>query len=404
MERYLKLAQDFFRYDAVRALVVVIVAFVMWLVTKKAVVPVVLRLVKRTKTTIDDAFVEHRVFDRLVYYVPFIAIDFFSRYTGDFAFVLKRLSSVGLSVVTGAVIVSLLSVGNAIYERHPISKRWPLRGYIQVVKLIVWVGAGIAAICALVNKSPWSILSGLGAMSAVLMLVFRHTLLSFVATFQVLSQNLIQVGDWIEMPQYGVDGEVVDITLPNLIVRNWDNTLVVVPSYKLLEDSFKNWRGMEMTGARRIKRAIYIDQNSVRFCDDQMIAKFKKIHLLKPYIERKLKEIEEDAAKRGVDLEESILNGRRLTNLGTFRVYIEEYLKVHPMVRKDMTLMVRQLAPTPQGLPLEVYCFVADTRWVPYEKIQADIFDHIIASVSEFGLSIFQFPTDRALGRVVKVS
>ena len=397
VEEYLKVAHDFFKYDAVRALAVVIFSAFLWIVARRLVSLFVPRLIRKTKTTIDDAFVEHKFFNRLVYYIPFIAMNLLSRYTGGFSFVLERASSVGISLTTGAVAASLLSVGNAIYERHPVSRRWPLRGYVQVVKLVVWVGAGIAAVCALLNRSPWSILSGLGAMSAVLMLVFRHTLLSFVATFQVLSQNLIQVGDWIEMPKYGVDGEVVDITLPNLVVRNWDNTLVVVPSYRLLEDSFKNWRGMELSGGRRIKRAIYIDQSSIRFCDEAMIERFKKVALIKDYIERKLKEIEEEALQSGFQLSESPLNGRRLTNVGTFRVYIKEYLKRHPMIRKDMTLMVRQLQPTPQGLPLEVYCFVADTRWVPYEEVQADIFDHILASVSEFGLRIYQFPTDTSL-------
>ncbi len=387
-------------YGFVKALGILLVSLVLWGIASWVLKGIARNIAKRTKTTIDDAFVEHNVLGILAGYVPFVVMGLLARFAGSFSYFLNKLSDVGIALTTALLISSLLSVLNSVYERHPISKRWPIRGYIQFVKLIVYIAAAIVAVCILINKSPWSILSGLGALSAVLMLVFRHTILSFVATFQVLYQDLVQIGDWIEMPKYGVDGEVIDITFSNLVVRNWDNTVVAVPSYKLLEDSFKNWRGMEQSGGRRIKRAIFIDQSSIKFCDEQMIEKFRKIHLLKAYIEEKLREIEEDARKRGVNLEESPLNGRRLTNIGTFRVYIEEYLKVHPMVRKDMTLMVRQLAPTPQGLPLEVYCFVADTRWVPYEKVQADIFDHILASVPEFGLRIFQFPSDTAVKKV----
>ena len=401
MERVKAVLLKLSSYDVVKSLGILLLAFVLWSVAKWFVKRVSEHVAKRTKTTIDDTFIEHNVFGIAVNYIPFVIIGFLARFSGDFAYFLRKVSDIGVALTTAALVSSLLSVLNSIYERHPISKRWPIRGYIQILKLLAYVSAAIVAVCILINKSPWSILSGLGALSAVLMLVFRHTLLSFVATFQILYQDLVQIGDWIEMPKYGVDGEVVDITFSNLVVRNWDNTIVAVPSYKLLEDSFKNWRGMELAGGRRIKRAIYIDQSSIRFCDEQMIEKFKKIHLLKDYIDKKLKEIEEDARRRGVNLEDSPLNGRRLTNIGTFRIYVEEYLKIHPMIRKDMTLMVRQLAPTPQGLPLEIYCFVADTRWVPYEKVQADIFDHILASVPEFGLRIFQFPSDTAMKKIV---
>ncbi len=401
LQSFLKHLVPILNMDWVRALLVVAGSFATWILARIFVERILYRFIRRTRTTLDDVLVEHNVIKKSLLLVPFALMGFLSPYAISFSLLLKRIADAGLALAMAPALNAFLDALNHLYEKKPISRRWPIRGYVQFIKIVIWIGAAIASVCALTGRSPWSILSGLGAMSAVLMLVFRQTLLSFVATFQVLSQNLLQVGDWIEMPQYGVDGEVVEITFSNLIVRNWDNTLVVVPAYKLLDDSFKNWRGMEISGGRRIKRAIYIDQNSIKFCTDQMIEKFKRIHLLKDYIEQKLKEIEEDARARNVDLEASILNGRRLTNIGVFRIYVENYLKAHPLIRKDMTLMVRQLDPTPQGLPLEIYCFAADTRWVPYEKIQADIFDHILASVPEFELSIFQFPTDRAIRKIL---
>ncbi|WP_197585782.1 mechanosensitive ion channel family protein [Thermosulfidibacter takaii] len=379
-----------FSYEIIKAAGVLLAAFLIWWVLSWITQKYVTKFILKTRTGWDDLLIKHKLLSRALFFVPFAILSLASSYLGKFGFIFKRLVDVGIPIVTALVITSLLNVFNDIYEQKPISKRWPLKGYIQVANLLIFFAAGIVAVCSLLGKSPWALLSGLGALSAVLMLVFRHTILSFVATFQVLSQNLIEVGDWIEMPKYGVDGEVIEISLPNLVVRNWDNTLVVVPSYKLLEDSFKNWRGMQESGGRRIKRAVYIDQTSIKYCDPKMLERLKKVHLLKGYLERKLKEIEEDAKQRGVDLSESPLNGRRLTNIGTFRIYVEEYLKAHPNIRKDMTLMVRQLQPTPQGLPLEVYCFVADTRWVPYEKVQADIFDHILAAMQEFELKVLQ--------------
>ncbi len=392
-EKYIQWIKMALSHELVRLSLVLVVALFSYFLIKRILVRAVREFSARSQNKLDDLFAKYKVFDLLAFLGPILILYFGAGWVPRLSVFLGKVVSDLWAIFIAVLVDRLLSVGLAVYEQYPISRRWPLKGYVQVVKLLVYCAAIVVAICAVLDKSPWGFLSGLGALSAVLMLVFRTTLLSFVASFQVISQGLIRVGDWIEMPKYGADGEVVDITLTNLIVRNWDKTLVTVPTYKLLEDSFKNWRGMEESGARRIKRAILVDQNTVRFCDGEMIEEFKKIHLIRDYVERRVREIEEHNRRLGVDTGVSPVNGRRMTNLGTFRVYMEEYLRHHPHIRKDLTLMVRQLAPTPQGLPLEVYAFVADTRWVFYEKVQADIFDHILAAAPHFGLRVFQVPS-----------
>ncbi len=402
IENLIQTVKPYVNHELVKVSFIVIISFLFFKGARYLFLNIARRFAQKTKSRIDDLFIEHKVIQAIALYVPVVILRIGAKFLPKTGIWIEKIAFVILSLAVALTMDRLISVGLTLYEEHPISRRWPLKGYAQIVKLIVYIGAVVVAFCVILDKSPWGIISGLGAMSAILMLVFRHTILSFVASFQVITQDLIRIGDWIEMPKYNVDGEVVDITLTNLIVRNWDKTLVVVPTYKLLEDSYKNWRGMQESGARRIKRAIYIDQHSVKICDEKMIERLKRIHLIKDYIETKLKEIEEYNISQGIDTEASILNGRRLTNLGTFRIYIEEYLKQHPKIRKDMTLMVRHLQPTPQGLPLEVYAFVSDTRWVHYEKIQADIFDHILAAIQEFDLRVFQFPSGFDLRKAIK--
>ncbi len=402
IDKTLAYIKPYIANEGTKLLLILIIALLSYKIAKHILVKVSKKLAAKTKTKLDDLFLEYKFIHTLSLYIPVIILKLSSKFLPKTGFLMEKLSYILLSLAIAITIDKLISIGLFLYEEKPISKRWPLRGYAQIVKLFVYISSLIVILCIILEKSPWGILSGLGAISAILMFVFRHLILSFVASFQVITQDLIRIGDWIEMPNYNADGTVVEITLTNLIVRNWDNTLVVIPTYKLIEDSYKNWRGMEEAGARRIKRAIYIDQHSIKICDEKLIEKLKKIHLIKDYIESKLKEIEEYNISKNIDTEASILNGRRLTNLGTFRIYIEEYLKQHPKIRKDLTLMVRHLQPTPQGLPLEIYAFVADTRWVIYEKIQADIFDHILAAVPEFELRVFQFPSGVDLRKAIE--
>ncbi len=374
------------------ALVVLSAALSYWL-TRHLLVRFIHRLAERSRTDVDDLLVKYGVFSALAYLVPLSVLYYGAGFVPPLAGFLTKLVEILLAPAVALIITRSLSVILELYHRLPLARRHPIRGYIQILKFLVWISAGIVAVCALLNRSPWVLLSGLGALSAVLLLIFRNTLLSFVASIQIIGQDLIRIGDWIEAPQFGADGEVIEMTLYNVLVQNWDKTIVSIPTYRLMEESFKNWRGMERAGGRRIKRHILVDQTSVRFLEGELLERLRRVHLLRDYLENKLREIEEYNRRLGIDTAASPLNGRRLTNLGTFRIYIEEYLKAHPLIRKDMTLMVRQLQPTPEGLPLEVYCFVADTRWVPYEKVQADIFDHILAAAPEFEVRIFQKPT-----------
>ncbi|MBV34430.1 MAG: miniconductance mechanosensitive channel [Rickettsiales bacterium] len=271
-------------------------------------------------------------------------------------------------------------------------KGLPLRGLFQSVKLVATVVVIILAVSALVGKSPLIILSGLGAMTAVIMLVFKDPLLGLVAGIQLSANDMLDVGDWLEMPSYGADGDVIEIALTTVKVRNWDKTITTIPTYALISDSFKNWRGMEQSGGRRIKRQVLIDATSVEFLSDDDVARLKKARLLEPYLEERQKEISQYNEENQFDLT-SRANGRRLTNIGTFRAYLLNYLENHQGIRQDMTLLVRQGQSSSNGIPIEVYAFTATTKWAEYENIQSDIFDHIFAVLTEFGLRLHQSPT-----------
>jgi miniconductance mechanosensitive channel len=260
------------------------------------------------------------------------------------------------------------------------------------VGIIVYVIGGIIMIGTLTGQSMLELMAGVGAMTAVLLLIFKDTILSFVASIQITSYDLVKVGDWIEVPALGVDGDVMDLSLHTVKIRNFDKTISTLPTNKLVEVSFKNWRGMQETGGRRIKRSIHIDTSSIKFCDEAMLNRFKKFELLSDYIDEKLKEIEKDNANRDIDSSE-LINGRRLTNVGTFRAYLKLYLKNHNDIHKGLTFLIRQLSPGAEGLPIEIYVFTTTTAWIKYEDIQADIFDHIFAVIPEFELNAFQSPT-----------
>jgi len=266
----------------------------------------------------------------------------------------------------------------------------PLKSYIQIVKIFVFIFAVLLAISVLSGRSPWVLLGSLGAISAVLLLIFRDTILSFMANLQISSNNLIQLNDWVEAPAFGADGDVIEIALHTIKVQNWDKTITVIPTHKLIDESFKNWRGMQDSGGRRIKRAINIDMSSIKFCDESMIKKYMQIDLLSDYLKGKINDIGKSKKGKSINV---ALNSRQLTNVGTFREYIKAYLRNHAKVNHDMTFLIRQLRPTENGLPLEIYVFSNDNEWVNYENIQADIFDHLLASVSYFDLRVFQHPS-----------
>lgn len=300
--------------------------------------------------------------------------------------------TVYITLVVMFVISAFLNSVNDIYNNFEISKTRPIKGFIQIVKVFVFVIGGILIIAEIIGQNPLVLLGGLGALSAVVLLIFQDSILGLVAGIQLSSNDMVRVGDWIEMSNYGADGYVIDISLNTVKVQNFDKTITTIPTYKLVSDSLKNWRGMVETGGRRIKRSVYIDTSSITFCTDEMIDEFKKIHYLKDHIMKKQKEIAEYNKKNNIDASVKV-NGRRLTNIGVFRAYVSNYLKNHPGINKNMIQMVRQLPPGEYGLPIEVYAFTKTTNWVEYEGIQADIFDHILAVVPEFKLKVFQNPT-----------
>ena len=305
------------------------------------------------------------------------------------------------------IIFSLLLAVNGIllmimdiYDGKESMKNRPMKGFIQVLQVLLFFVGGIIIIAIIVNKSPASLFAGLGASAAILMLVFKDSIMGFVSGVQLSANDMLKVGDWIEMPKYGANGTVIEVTLNTVKVRNWDNTITTIPPNLLVSDSFQNWRGMRESGGRRVKRSINIDMTSVRFCTPEMLAKYRKIQLLKDYVEQTEEVIEKYNVENGID-NSILVNGRRQTNLGVFRAYLTAYLKSLPDVNQELTCMVRQLQPTDRGIPIELYFFCALKDWVPYEGVQADVFDHVLAIIPEFDLQVFQSPSGRDFQRVL---
>lgn len=373
----------------------ILLAWLIDVVAKQRILAAISLVIKRTKFAWDDELLEHRVFERFGRLVPALVIYFVIPVVPGVgpeaeAFI-RHVAAAFMVAVVVLAIGALLTAVNDIYERFEMAAHRPIKGYLQVSKIAVYVLGAVVVLATLMNRSPLIFLSGIGAMTAVLMLVFKDTLLSLVASIQLMSNDMVRVGDWIEMPKYNADGDVIDIALHTVKIQNWDKTITTVPTSKFIEDSFKNWRGMSESGGRRIKRSIWIDKGTIRFLSDEEITRFKRFALLRDYIEQKQKELRDYNEALGG--EPGDVNMRRLTNIGTFRAYILNYLKNHPKIHQEKTLLVRQLAPTPHGIPLEVYVFTNDTAWSVYEGIQADIFEHVMALVPEFGLRLFQNPT-----------
>jgi miniconductance mechanosensitive channel len=338
---------------------------------------------------------ERRVFHRFSHLIPAIVIYAVAPIVMEghstAEMVMQKFAYIYLVLIAVLIIDGLLNSVVDIYRRFDVSRKLPIRGFMQVAKLVVTIVAGIVILSIIIGEGAWALLGGMGAFTAILMLVFKDAILGFVAGIQLTANNMIHIGDWIEMPKYGADGDIIDISLTTVKVQNWDKTISSIPAYALISDSFKNWRGMAEAAGRRIKRSVCIDTNTVKFCDKEMLDKFKKFQHIAGYIEDKQKEITGWNAENRVDGTQ-LVNGRRMTNIGVLRAYITEYLRNHAMLNKDMTMMVRMLEPTPQGLPIQVYTFCTDKRWVYYEGIQSDIFDHILAVIPEFELRVYQRP------------
>lgn len=367
-------------------------------VTKKFIIRGIQKFIKKSKNNWDDILLENEVFNSLSTLVPLIFIHYLSvPILSDFPSMVPFVHitvKVLLVLVIASFLVKALKALEEVSTRIPSFKDKPIMSYVQIANMMIYVVAAILVFATILDKDPLALLGALGALTAVLMLIFKDTILGLVASIQISSHDMVRVGDWVSMPQYGTDGDVLEITLNTVKIQNWDKTISTIPTYAFISGSFKNWRGMTDSRGRRIKRSLNIDMTSIKFCTDEEIADYKKIEMLKDYIDSIQSEISTHNETNSHD-KSSLLNGRNLTNIGLFREYAHQYLMSNENLRSDLTLMVRQLEPTENGLPIEVYCFSSNINWVDYENIQADIFDHLLSSVSNFGLEIFQNPTGK---------
>jgi len=377
-------------------LIILGAGFMAYYITRFIVTRVVVRIFKKTTTKLDDILIEKGVLNKLSYLVPMVVIynlvEMYNIPSSNW----ELFSRIVFSLVTMVIISSLnslINVINTIYSQSEFSNRINIKSYLQILRLVLNLFGILLIIAIFSGKSPFYLLSGIGALTAVLMLIFKDTILSFVSSIQITSNDLFKVGDWIEAPQFGADGDVIDIALHTIKIQNWDKTITTIPTHKLTESSFKNWRGMSESGGRRIKRSIHIDMSSIKFCDESMIKKYEKFDLLQDYIQDKLLDINNYNNDKKINNEVNIVNGRSLTNIGTFRAYIRAYLRNNSSIHKDMTFLVRQLTPSSNGIPIEIYVFSNDIDWINYESIQGDIFDHLLAAIKEFDLRVFQNPT-----------
>lgn len=417
---------DFMVKPSAAIICVLIILFVAWLAhyfTRNVILRIVQRIAKRTKTQWDDILVKNKVFSGLAHLVP----AFIIYYMADFSYpelhldvselapeVFKELSKDYYWGLTGilmkfsrlyfiTIIVfvanSLLNAAFDIYNTTEYSHHRPIKGYVQLLKIFVFFMSGIMVISILLERDPTVLLAGLGAMAAILLLIFKDTILGFVASIQLSANDMVKIGDWIEMRSHGADGTVLDITLNTVKVQNWDKTISTIPTYALVSESFNNWQGMEESGGRRIKRFVSIDTGSIKFCDTNMLNRFEKFDLIREYVVEKEQELRE--YNKGKNLNEGdYISGRHQTNVGIFRKYLEVYLGQHPKVNMNMTFLIRQLQPTSKGLPIEIYVFSSDQEWANYESIQSDIFDHIFAVIPEFELKVFQEPSGADFSKI----
>ena len=393
--------------SAITGLLIVILAGVVYVVAKRIIVHLIHKFVTRTESQLDDVLIKHRVFDRLavlapgwvVYKLLPLVLSEYPAIAGIVTTIIAIYLVLVVTLIADAIIDSVLE----IYHSFPISRQVPIQNFGQVAKLLIYFIALIIITSLIIGESPLKLFAGLGAMTAVLMLIFKDPILGFVAGLQLSYNKMVGLGDWVEIPQHKADGDILEIGLTTVKVRNFDNTITTVPTQSLINESFKNWRGMQESSGRRIKRAIYIDVNSISFCDEERLQRYSKIDYIKSYIDGKIAELEEYNSSN-VGNPESVVNGRRITNIGTFRAYVLAYLRNHPQINQQSTVLVRQLAPTEAGLPLEIYAFSAEKNWVKYEAVQSDIFDHLLAVAREFDLRVFQKPSGSDFRQFADVS
>ncbi len=400
-------AVTFFLANLLIIAAVLIVTVVATLIVRRILLQRVTVWIQNNRYRWDDPLASSRLLTKISWFVPLtllsLAIEAFLDPLTKLHLIARQFVMAGFVIVIVLSLNSLLSAVNDIYRILKKQRGSTLKGYTDAGKILVYILGTIFLISIFSGRSPWGILSVLGGLTAVTMLVFKDSILGFVASVQLTSTDMVRIGDWIEMSQYGADGDVIDMSINTIRVQNWDKTITTIPTYALVSSSFRNWRGMSESGGRRIKRAIAIDISSIRFCDEEMLEKFSRFALIADYVQKKQQEIRTYNTSHQFD-ESCLVNGRRQTNVGIFRAYIIAYLRNNPNVHDRMTFLVRQLAPMDRGLPLEIYVFSRDQAWANYEAIQADIFDHLLAAAPEFGLRIFQSPSGYDFQQLARIS
>lgn len=391
---------------AILIVVTGLVAILLWKIAQLVINKFIRRVERRTSAQWSNVLLQG-AFAKLPLIIPAIYVTgalplIFSDYP-TWIPTIETLTSVYITLVVIRIISSAISASNVYYSTSTRYKDRPIASFTQLAKIVVWVIGVIFMLSILIDSNPLALFGALGAVSAVILLIFKDTLLGFIASIQLTINDMVRIGDWVSVPKYGADGDVIGIYLTTIKVSNWDKTISTVPTYSFVSDSFKNWRGMQESGGRRIKRSINFKISSVRFCDDEMLARYAKIELIREHIEKRTVEITTYNSERNVNTEMSIVNGRRMTNIGIFRIYILNVLKKNPNINHEMTHMVRQLEPSETGVPLEIYCFSRIKTWIEYEGIQSDIFDHIMATAKYFDLEIFENPSSSDLKRLAAV-
>ncbi len=382
--------------DYISFAMLILLSLLTFFIARKVFLVTIHKLTAKSKTNWDDILASQKFFKNLAYLVPSYIIYSFTpavlKPYPDAVSVIQSVMSIYMIAVVLLVINSFLNALAIIYQDFQVAKKRPIKGYVQVAKIIIFLIGAIIIFATLFDRNPLGLIGGLGAFSAVLLLVFKDPIMGFVGGIQLSANNMMVPGDWISMPKYGADGTVIDVALTTVKVQNWDKTISTIPTYSLISDSFKNWRGMEESGGRRIKRSINIDMKSIKFCTPEMLEKFMKIEHVKEYVDRTEKELQEYNKKHNID-DTLLVNGRRQTNIGIFRAYLNGYLHNRSDVHDDMTFLIRQLQPTEKGLPIEIYVFSKIQEWAKYENLQSDIFDHVLAVIPDFDLRVYQNPT-----------
>lgn len=373
---------------------ILIFSVISYFFVKNLAYQIIRKIVSKTKTIVDDILLSKTFLRRVSYLAPIFILSQFTSLIPEAEKILDKALSIILVFVFFLSVGALLTALTELYEKIEKFKERPIKGYIQIIKILLYSFMTMMILGMIIGQSIWTIITGLGAFTAVLILVFRDTILNFIASLQISSYDLVRIGDWIEAPKFAADGDVIDISLMIVKVQNFDKTITIIPTYKLIEETFKNWRGMTQSGVRRIKRAIYLDHRTIKFCNKEMLTRYQMIDLIKEFVSSKLKELESTK-------DQSNINDQVITNISVFREYVKSYLRNMNEISKEFSFQVRQLPSTPEGLPIEIYAYANKTNFIEFEDLQAEIFDHILAVINKFDLEIFQTPSGNDLAKLV---